>query len=223
MRSLERHRDAGAYALGVLDPADRFRFEDHLAACAACAAHIGELRPTTGLLTMYARATPPCVEWLARPAPTLVERAVDRLGALHRAGRRRAWAAVVALALLMVAAGAGVVLRQSAAGGDGLALRGRDTVSGVTARLTADGRGWGSQVDLDVRDPGGPRVCRLVAVGRDGTEQTVASWAVHGGAGTDRVSVTGGAAERPDAIARFEVWAVGGGRLLSLPVSAPQP
>ena len=30
MRSLERHRDVGAYALGVLDEADTFRFEDHL-------------------------------------------------------------------------------------------------------------------------------------------------------------------------------------------------
>ncbi|MEU6844097.1 zf-HC2 domain-containing protein [Streptomyces sp. NPDC046716] len=219
MRSLERHRDAGAYALGVLDPADRFRFEDHLTGCAACTAYIGELRLTTGLLAMYARATPPCVEWCARPAPTLVERAVDRLGALHRTGRRRAWAVVAALALLVTAAGAGAVLRHPAAGGGELALRGRDTASGVTARLTADGRGWGSQVDLEVRDPGGPRVCRLVAVGRDGTEQTVASWAVHGG-GPDRVSVTGGAAERPDAIARFEVRAVGGGRLLSLPVAA---
>ncbi|WP_353946244.1 zf-HC2 domain-containing protein [Streptomyces sp. HUAS MG91] len=219
MGSLERHRDAGAYALGVLDPADLFRFEDHLADCAACTAYIGELRPTTGLLAMYAQATPSCVEWCARPASSLVERAVERLGALHRAGRRRAWAALAALALL-AAAGAGAALRHPVVGGDALALRGRDTVSGVTARLTADGRGWGSQVDLDVRDPGGPRVCRLVAVGRDGSEQTVASWAVHGG-GTDRVSVTGGAAQRPDAIARFEVRAVGGGRLLSLPVSSP--
>ncbi|MFD8565284.1 zf-HC2 domain-containing protein [Streptomyces sp. NPDC059639] len=217
MRSLERHRDAGAYALGVLDPADRFRFEDHLVDCAACAAHLGELRVTTGLLGMYARATPPCVEWCARPAPTLVERAVDRLGALHRAGRRRAWAALAALALLVAVAGAGAVLRHPATGGEDLALHGRDTSSGVTAALTADERGWGSQVALDVRDPGGPRVCRLVAVGRDGTEQTVVSWAVRGD-GTDRVTVTGGAAERPDAIARFEVRAVGGGRLLSLPV-----
>ncbi|MER5946401.1 zf-HC2 domain-containing protein [Streptomyces sp. NPDC001904] len=222
MRSLERHRDAGAYALGVLDPADRFRFEDHLAGCAACTAYIGELTPTTGLLAIYARATPPCVDWCARAAPTLVERAVDRLGALHRAGRRRVWAAVGVLALL-AAAGAGAVLRHPAGGGNGLALHGRDSASGVTARLTADGRGWGSRVDLEVRDPGGPRVCRLVAVGRDGTEQTVASWSVHGGAGPDRVTVTGGAAERPDAIARFEVRSAGGGRLLSLPVPVPSP
>ncbi|MFJ4713739.1 zf-HC2 domain-containing protein [Streptomyces sp. NPDC088785] len=216
MRSLERHRDAGAYALGVLDPADRFRFEDHLGDCAACTAQLGELRPTTGLLARYARATPPCVEWCARPAPTLVERAVDRLAALHRRARRRAWAAVAVLALLVTAAGAGAALRSPAAGGGGLALAGRDRASGVSARLTAGGRAWGSEVALVVRDPGGPRVCRLVAVGRDGSEQTVAGWAVRGGG--ERVAVTGGAAQRPDAIARFEVRAVGGERLLSLPV-----
>jgi len=35
MRSLERHHDAGAYALGLLDAADTFRFEDHLGRCPA--------------------------------------------------------------------------------------------------------------------------------------------------------------------------------------------
>ncbi|MGQ4427661.1 zf-HC2 domain-containing protein, partial [Streptomyces violaceoruber] len=36
MRSLERHRDVGAYALGVLDEAEAFRFEDHLMECPRC-------------------------------------------------------------------------------------------------------------------------------------------------------------------------------------------
>ncbi|NEB79305.1 zf-HC2 domain-containing protein, partial [Streptomyces sp. SID14478] len=94
MRSLERHRDAGAYALGVLDAAERFRFEDHLAQCAVCTARLHELGPAAGVLGVYARATPRCVEWFARPAPTLVERTVDHLAARHRAARRRLWAAL---------------------------------------------------------------------------------------------------------------------------------
>ncbi|MBO1332057.1 zf-HC2 domain-containing protein [Streptomyces sp. VRA16 Mangrove soil] len=220
MRSLERHRDAGAYALGVLDPADRFRFEDHLVECVACAAYVGEMRPTTGLLAMYARATPPCVEWCVRPAPTLVERAVDRLGRLHRRARRRLWSVVAVLALLVTAAGAGTSLLRPSTEPAGLALHGRDPGSGVAATLTADERGWGSQIALDVRDPGGPRQCELVAVGRDGKEQTVASWAVDGD-GPDRAEVAGGTAQQPDDIARFEVRAIGGGRLLSLPVPPP--
>ncbi|MEU6390553.1 zf-HC2 domain-containing protein [Streptomyces sp. NPDC046939] len=218
MRSLERHRDAGAYALGVLDAADRFRFEDHLAECGVCAAHLRELGPAADVLDVYARATPRCVELFARPAPTLVDRAVDRLAALHRRTRRRLWGAAVAAVLLLGAAGQGAALlsEHGGAGPAPLILRGRDRTTGVAATLTAHERGWGTQVDLDVRDGGGPRVCALVAVDRDGTEQTVASWTVHGG---DRVRVQGGAADRPDEIRRFEVRATDGGRLLALPVT----
>ncbi|MBA9007488.1 zf-HC2 domain-containing protein [Thermomonospora cellulosilytica] len=39
------HTDVGAYALGLLEDADRRAFEEHLAGCPACAA---ELRRLTG-------------------------------------------------------------------------------------------------------------------------------------------------------------------------------
>ncbi|MFJ9038935.1 zf-HC2 domain-containing protein [Streptomyces sp. NPDC102406] len=217
MRSLERHRDAGAYALGVLDAAERDRFEDHLPQCAPCAARLRELGAAAGALGVYARVTPPCVEVFARPVPTLVERAVDRLAGLHRrTARHRLWGAVAAGLLLLGAAVpmAALLSRGDGARGAELTLRGRDPATGVSATLSAAGRDWGTQVGLDVRDPGGPRVCELVAVGRGGGEQTVASWAVRGG----RVEVRGGAADRPGRILRFEVRAVGGERLLSLPV-----
>ncbi|MEV3856360.1 zf-HC2 domain-containing protein [Streptomyces sp. NPDC050095] len=215
MRSLERHRDAGAYALGVLDAADRFRFEDHLLECAVCTEQVRELGPATGVLSVYARATPRCVEWFARPAPTLVERIVDRLAAVHGAARRRLWVSAAALALLLASAGVGAAaLARTGGPAQAFTLRGRDPASGVAATLTADERMWGTQVALDVRDSGGPRVCELVAVGRDGSEETVASWAVRG----ERVEVQGGAAEQPGEIGRFEVRDAGGGRLLVLPV-----
>ncbi|MGP3770107.1 zf-HC2 domain-containing protein [Streptomyces sp. SDT5-1] len=216
MWSLERHRDVGAYALGVLDPAERFRFEDHLPECATCASLVGELAPTTGVLALYARATPPYVDVLARPAPTFLDRAVDRLGAAHRRARRRLWGAAVAAVLVLAAAGQGVALLTGAGpdAGHTATLRGRDPGSGVAATLTADGRDWGTAVGLDVRDPGGPRVCELVAVGRDGAEQTVATWAVRGGA----VALDGGVAARPADLERFEVRAADGRRLLTLPL-----
>jgi len=34
---LDSHRECRAYALGVLDAADAFRFEDHLMECPQCA------------------------------------------------------------------------------------------------------------------------------------------------------------------------------------------
>ncbi|MEB8340118.1 zf-HC2 domain-containing protein [Streptomyces endophyticus] len=218
MWSLERHRDVGAYALGVLDPAERFRFEDHLPECATCASLVGELAPTTGALALYARVTPPCVEVLARPAPTFLDRAVDRLGALHRRTRRRLWGATVAALLVLAAAGQGVAMLTGVGTGSGhtATLRGHDAGTGVAATVTADDQDWGTQVGLDVRDSGGPRVCELVAVGRDGSEQTVATWTVRG----DPVALDGGVAARPADLARFEVRAADGIPLLTLPMRA---
>ncbi|MEU2880738.1 zf-HC2 domain-containing protein, partial [Streptomyces sp. NPDC007070] len=74
MRSLERHRDVGAYALGVLDEADAFRFEDHLTACPRCAAQVTEFGPTARQLLLYRRATPRFVHPTAQPGPRLLER-----------------------------------------------------------------------------------------------------------------------------------------------------
>ncbi|MZD05752.1 hypothetical protein GTW43_11730, partial [Streptomyces sp. SID5785] len=61
----------------------------------------------------------------------------------------------------------------------------------------------------------GPRVCALVAVGRDGSRETVASWTVRSG----RARVQGGAALHPAQIARFEVRAADGTRLLAVPAA----
>ncbi|WP_306319902.1 MULTISPECIES: zf-HC2 domain-containing protein [unclassified Streptomyces] len=205
MWSQTRHRDVGAYALGVLDPAERFRFEDHLPECGTCAALVGELAPTTGALALYARATPPCVDACARPATAFLDRAVDRLGTLHRRTRRRLWGAAVTAVFVLGAAGQGVAVLTVGGVGSGHAatLRGHDARTGVAASVTADDRDWGTQVGLVVRDSGGPRVCELVAVGRDGSEQTVATWAVRG----DSVKLDGGAAARTGELARFEVRA----------------
>ena len=56
MRSQERHRDVAAYALGVLDEADAFRFEDHLMECARCAAHVTEFGPITRQMMLFRRS-----------------------------------------------------------------------------------------------------------------------------------------------------------------------
>ena len=45
------HMDVAAYALGVLDPQDTERFEEHLATCWACAAELETMVPVVGLLS----------------------------------------------------------------------------------------------------------------------------------------------------------------------------
>ncbi|MFJ8864462.1 zf-HC2 domain-containing protein [Streptomyces sp. NPDC102473] len=59
MRAIELHRDAGAYALGVLGTADTCRFEEHLTECAACVIQVREFGVVVAHLAVYAHALPP--------------------------------------------------------------------------------------------------------------------------------------------------------------------
>ncbi|MGW5739151.1 MULTISPECIES: zf-HC2 domain-containing protein [Streptomyces] len=214
MRSLERHRDAGAYALGVLDAADTFRFEDHLMDCPACRALVAELGPTARQLAAYDRLTPPPVEPLAAPGPGLADRLLAEAARLRRAGRRRWLCAVAASAVLALAVPATALLRAEGPGPEQLSAR--DGRTGVSATLTARGRDWGTDVGLRVRDPEGAHVCELVAVGTDGSEETVTTWKVPADEPWDELSTRGGAALPREDIARYEVRTTDGHRLLTL-------
>ncbi|MWA15288.1 zf-HC2 domain-containing protein [Streptomyces sp. BA2] len=214
MRSLERHRDAGAYALGVLDAADTFRFDDHLMACPECRALVAELGPTAQQLAAYVRLTPPPVEPLAVPGPGLADRLLAEAGRLRRAGRRRWVCAVAASVVLALVVPATAVLRAGGPGPEQISAR--DGRTGVSATLTARGRDWGTDIGLRIRDPEGARVCELVAVGTDGSEQTVTTWKVPAGEPSATLSTQGGAAMPRDGIARYEVRTTDGLRLLTL-------
>ncbi|MER7969156.1 MULTISPECIES: zf-HC2 domain-containing protein [unclassified Streptomyces] len=214
MRSLERHRDVAAYALGVLDEADAFRFEDHLMECTRCAAHVTEFGPSTRQLMLYRRATPRFVNPVTNPGPGLLDRLLSEVASRHRAGRRR----------LLYALAASVVL---AVGGPAVAMQagadesGRDRVtasdghSGVWARVTVADEVYGSEVKLEVKDASGPRSCRLVAVGHDGSEHTMTSWTVPGQEET-ATTMSGSADLHPGEIARYEVRTAAGERLVVL-------
>ncbi|MFI9155108.1 zf-HC2 domain-containing protein [Streptomyces sp. NPDC053367] len=215
MRSLERHRDVAAYALGVLDEAEAFRFEDHLMECPGCTAQVTEFGPVTRQLMLFRRATPRSVHPMAGAGPRLLDRLLADVAARHRARRRRTLYAVAAAVVLAVA---GPVIA-SAAGGGGGAVRvsATDERSGVWAQVTSEDEPWGSQVALEVKDAAGPRDCRLVAVGRDGSEETVTSWTVSPRDARPS-KVQGGAALHPDEIARYEVRTAEGERLVAIPL-----
>lgn len=150
MRSLERHRDVGAYALGVLDEAEAFRFEDHLMECPRCAAQVTEFGPATRQLMLFRQATPRIVHPLARPGPRLLDRLLSEVTTRRRAGRRRVLYAVAA-AVVCAVAGPGAVLYASQ--GDAAApVTATDARSGVWARITAEDETWGTDVRLEVRD-----------------------------------------------------------------------
>ncbi|GAA3807599.1 zf-HC2 domain-containing protein [Streptomyces coacervatus] len=213
MRSQERHRDVAAYALGVLDEADAFRFEDHLMECARCAAHVTEFGPITRQMMLYRRATPRFVSPMTRPGPQLLDRLLGAVATRHRAGRRRFLYAVAA-SVAVAAAGPGIMM--ATAGGDkAVRITATDAKSGVWARVTTADDYSGSVVKLEVKDGAGPRSCRLVAVGRDGSEQTVTSWTVPSHDARP-ITMRGGSAMHTGEIARYELRTVDGEHLVTL-------
>ncbi|MFE0514351.1 zf-HC2 domain-containing protein [Streptomyces sp. NPDC058964] len=215
MRSLERHRDVGAYALGVLDEAEAFRFEDHLMECPRCAAHVTEFGPTARQLMLYRRATPRFVHPMAQPGPQLLDRLLGKVAVRHRAHRRR-FLYGLAASVVFAVVGPGVVAYTAAQEDSAVRVTAAtDTRSGVWAQVTTADADWGSQVELKVKDATGPHSCRLVVIGRDGSEQVAGSWTENGhDAATN--TMRAGAAMHPDEIARYEVRTADGDRLVTV-------
>ncbi|GAA3308936.1 zf-HC2 domain-containing protein [Streptomyces cinereospinus] len=213
MRSLERHRDVGAYALGVLDEAEAFRFEDHLMECPRCAVQVTAFGPTARQLMLYRRATPRAVQPLAGPGPRLLDRLLGEVAARRRSGRRLRLAAVAAA---VVCALAGAAIAAVAERGDrAVMVSATDERSGVWARVTTEDVPWGGKVVLEVKDAAGPRACRLVVIGGDGSEETAANWTVPRHDARSH-TLRGATALHPDQIDRYEVRTTAGQRLVTL-------
>ncbi|MFF3463567.1 zf-HC2 domain-containing protein [Streptomyces sp. NPDC001984] len=214
MRSQDRHRDVGAYALGVLDEAEAFRFEDHLMVCPRCTALVTEFGPTARQLLLYRRATPRFVHPLAQPGSRLLDRLLGEVAVRHRARRRRLLYGLAASVVIAVA-GPGVAVYAGHGSSGARVTAATDARTGVWAQVKAEDKYWGSDVELRVKDVAGPRSCRLVAIGRDGTEQVVTSWTV-GDHSTGTDTVEGDSALHPDEIDRYEVRTADGARLVTL-------
>ncbi|MHB9857479.1 zf-HC2 domain-containing protein [Streptomyces sp. YIM S03343] len=213
MRSLERHRDVGAYALGVLNEADAFRFEDHLMECPRCSADVTEFGPTARQLLLYRRATPRFVHPAAQPGPRLLDRLLAEVSRRHRARRRLS---LYALAASVVLAMAGPALALWAGPGEqSTRIAATDTKTGVSAQVTTKNADWGSDVLLTIQDVPGSHACRLIAVGSDGAEQTVTTWtSPDRGSGPSKVQ--GGSTMHSDEIDHYDVRTAEGANLLTL-------
>ncbi|MBV2153254.1 zf-HC2 domain-containing protein [Kitasatospora sp. SUK 42] len=213
------HLDAGAYVLGLLEPAERAAYERHLADCPRCAEQVAELGFVEPLLAEYADAARAAGRDPAEPAPQPDRRVLDQLVAEVTATRRRGRVRRLVLALAataMVAAGpavtAAVLSAESTPAVVAVAeqFSGTDPTTGAKATVGVDGEPWGSQLSLQLSGVHGPLTCRLVVVSHTGEQQTATTWSVpvagYGGhdAG-DVLRTTGGTALWPRDIDHFEV------------------
>ncbi|GGK01310.1 membrane protein [Streptomyces camponoticapitis] len=219
MRTPEIHRDVGAYALGVLDAADAFRFEDHLMDCPHCTLLLGDFGGVRGQLDEYTRQTPPRVSPFVSAGPELLHRMLEGTAARRRLSRRRRLALVAAALVIAVGGPFAIVETQ---GGDGSPAAptaerwtATDRRTGTAAVVTAAEKRWGTDVALELSRSTATGVCELVAVGRDGSEETVMTWSARGDSGGPMVT-WGGAALRPHEIDRFEVRTETGHRLMTV-------
>jgi anti-sigma factor RsiW len=221
------HADVGAYLLGALDDAEMARFEEHLAGCERCGRELDELGR---VLPALAELRDDGIGYAEPPGgDALLDRLLDRVSGERRARRRRRLVAVAAAAVLVAGGPAVAVLATSGGGGGSSAVpsfasdrhAASDPATGASAVVGVADKGWGTAVDLRLTGVRGPRTCSLIAVGRDGSRQTVATWSVptegYGtGAQPAPLTVRGAAGLHRKDISRFEVRTADGDVLVSV-------
>ena len=222
------HTDIGAYALGLLEAADRQAFEEHLAGCPACAAELAELSGMKSLLTGIDPVEAPGGELPGADVTALVRR---RALAQRRLTRRRALlAAAASVALLAGGVGAGLAV----ASGPGPAVPPAVTLTGeirgavspqtgVHGKVGLVSKAWGTMVTLELWKVRGPLECQLIAVSRNGERRVMVNWLVppagYGVPGHPaRLFLQGGTALKLGDLASVQVVVVGGRTLVSIPV-----
>jgi hypothetical protein len=219
------HVDVGAYVLGVLDDADMARFEQHLAICHQCGQQLDEL---SGLVPVLAELAP---AGAGAPVPPSGDKMLGRLvGKVaddrKTRARRRMFALAASVALIVAGPTIAVVASGGSEGGAGARVfaeqfKGSDNSTGVKATVGVNEKKWGSEIGLTLAGVQGPLTCRLVAVGKDGSQQTVGTWSVPtAGYGTsdqpNPLTLDGSAGMQPDDISRFDVVTSQGQRLVSV-------
>lgn len=179
----------------------------------------------------------------AVPGPALAERLMDEVGTRRARRRRRSMYLVAAAAVLIVGGPLTAV-----AVNDGSPqrptpsavatsqdeqlqamaeqLRATDATTKVSATIGLEPKAWGTHAMLELKNVKGPLKCSLIAVGKNGARETVASWAVptYGYGIPDSSNawaryplyVQGGAALTPNAIDHFEVRTFDGHRLVEV-------
>ncbi|MFI5754423.1 zf-HC2 domain-containing protein [Streptomyces sp. NPDC051569] len=203
-RRSDAHDAVGAYALGILDDPEATAFEEHLAGCAVCAAHLDEFTGMEPMLALLADGpdgpdgadhpgaprTPGPPAPPAPPGAALLDRLVGEVAVQRgRRKRRRVYAIAAAVALIVGGPLIAIVASSEDTGGGRVSdeaflsrmkekVHATDATTQVSATIGLDPKGWGTDTVLRLTNVRGPLKCRLIAVSRTGEEDVVTSWAV---------------------------------------------
>lgn len=219
--------DDGAYVLGALSPAERDRYEEHLATCAECRETVASLAVLPGLLGRLSAADaqkPGTSEFVTEQRlPKLMQTVVQ-------SRRRRKWraaaaglvAACVALIAGLAAGSAWQPVQPTPRWTMQMAAMRPVATTTVTAEIGLQEAPEGTAVTMRCvypPPPSGkqtrPYIFRLVALGPDGVSEQVGSWIA--GAG-DEVVITGTVRLSLDDLTRLELRAKDGTALLAYDV-----
>ena len=190
----------GAYVLGALEPADRRRYEEHLATCSACSKAVRELAGLPGILGRLDLDEALALRDLPDEGALRDEaHAVDRAAGVARRVRRRRRRTRLATALVLVGVlavgslGGWSVVRSLQPAARPVAIERPLTAVGgshLTASMTVTPVGWGTRFDWscaygaavgDHADDYAPVSYSLVVHTDGGTASTVATWSSDAG------------------------------------------
>jgi anti-sigma factor RsiW len=223
------HRDVGAYALGVLDPRDSARFEEHLTICRMCPRELEQLSSVAALLSHVSADSLVFAERSTRD-PRRSDALVGAVRKERRRGRARQGLTLAACLALIVA---GAVVAVSIGLGRGNLpgpltptaaekLHAVSQSTGAEATVQVEEKRWGSQVTLEITHVKGPVACRLLAISKEGQSEVVMGWSVPPeGYGTPAqpkpLLLHGGTDLAAGNLSRLEVRTVNGALLVSVP------
>jgi anti-sigma-K factor RskA len=194
--------------LGLLDPGEHRRLQEHVSGCASCQRTQAEFSELPGLLDKAA------AQDLTMGAPAPSELTYERLQRQLAPGRRRPrtrWYTAAAAALVLTGLGAWAAVDS----GDAQPAVVVSAASGqihALARFIPNPTGTTISLTLSGVMPG--QTCQLVAIGRDGHRETASTWiANYQGSAT----VHGSVAMSQRQMARLEVETLSGRTLITLP------
>lgn len=244
MKCEEVRYSLGVYVLGAIDPAERSRAEAHIARCSGCRDELAAMAGLPALLSRVSEeqieqmAGPPEPMLEALLAQAARERGRGR--AAPRWLLRRGWPMLAAAAGVLVVVGlmfgwlarsgdkdpglAGPVptvshpptrtVRSTQPPQPGERLSGRDAGTGVWATIIVKPKSSGTYAELHLGGVSPGMRCRLEAVGRDGTRDSLGSWLVPDGEYHDFHGTT---MLLRDEVAAFKIVTPAGRELLTIP------